>query len=95
MQRWVAMEPLLSEVDLRDYFWISRDRLQSTFSNISMVSLIVRRVLEDLISGSQGRFKTAVKEVIDLHRDEKISLLTQLEKYISLDIRSSSKAIRH
>ena len=82
MQRWVAMEPLLSEVDLRDYFWISRDRLQSTFSDISMVSLIVRRVLEDLISGSQGRFKTAVKEVVDLHGDEKISLLTQLEKHI-------------
>ena len=82
MQRWVAMEPLLSKVDLRDYFWISRDRLQSTFSDISMVSLIVRRVLEDLISGSQGRFKTAVKEVVDLHGDERISLLTQLEKHI-------------
>ena len=82
MQRWIAMEPLLSEVDLRDYFWISRDRLQSTFSNISMVSPIVRRVLEDLISGNQGKLKTAVKEVVDLHGDERISLLTQLEKHV-------------
>lgn len=82
MQRWIAMEPLLSEVDLRDYFWISRDRLRSTFSNISMVSPIVRRVLGDLISGSQGRLKTAVKEVVNLHGDERISLLTQLEKHI-------------
>ena len=82
VQRWIVMEPLLSEVDLRDYFWISRDRLQSTFSDISMVSPIVRRILEDLIAGSQGRLKTAVKEVVDLHEDERISLLTQLEKHI-------------
>ena len=41
MQKWIAMEPSLSEVDLRDYFWISRDRLQSTFSGISMVPPIV------------------------------------------------------
>lgn len=82
MQRWVEMEPLLSEVDLRDYFWISRDQLQSTFSGISMVSPIVRRILEDLISGNQGKVKTAVKGAVDLHVDEKISLLTQLEEHV-------------
>ena len=82
MQRWVEMEPLLSEVDLRDYFWISRDQLQSTFSGISMVSPIVRRILEDLISDNQGKVKTAVKGAVDLHVDEKISLLTQLEEHV-------------
>lgn len=82
MQRWVEMEPLLSEVDLRDYFWISRDQLQSTFSGISMVSPIVRRILEDLISGNQGKIKTAVKGAVDLDVDEKISLLTQLEEHV-------------
>lgn len=82
MQRWIAMEPLLSEVDLRDYFWISRDRLQSTFSDISMVSPIVRRILEDLISDNQGKLKIAVKGAVDLQEDERISLLTQLEKHV-------------
>ena len=82
IQKWIAMKPLLSEVDLRDYFWISRDRLQSTFSGISMVPPIVRRILEDLISGNQGKLKIAVKEVVDLQGDERISLLTQLEKHV-------------
>lgn len=82
VQRWIAMEPLLSEVDLRDYFWISRDRLQSTFSDISMVSPIVRRILEDLISGNKGKLNRAVKETIALNEDERISLLTQFEKHV-------------
>ena len=82
LKKWIEMKPLLSNVDLRDYFWISRDRLQSTFSGISMVSPFVRRILEDLISGNQGKLKIAVKEVVDLQDDERTSLLTQLEKHI-------------
>lgn len=82
MQKWVAMEPLLSEVDLRDYFWISRDRLQSTFSGISMVSPIVRRIFEDLISGNSGKRNAAIKGIDDLNEDERSSLLTQLEEHV-------------
>ena len=82
MQKWIAMEPSLSDVDLRDYFWISRDRLQSTFSGISMVSPIVRRILEDLISGNAGKRNIAVKEAVNLHEEERISLLTQLEEHV-------------
>ena len=82
LKRWIEMKPLLSKVDLRDYFWISRDRLQSTFSDISMVSPIVRQILADLISDNQGKFKIAVNEAVDLQDDERISLLTQLEKHV-------------
>ena len=82
MQKWVAMEPLLSEMDLRDYFWISRDRLQSTFSGISMVSPIVRRTFEDLISGNSGKRNAAIKGIDDLNEDERSSLLTQLEEHV-------------
>ena len=82
MKRWITMEPMLSDVDLRDYFWISRDRLQSTFSGISMVSPIVRGILEDLISNNKGKRSEAVKRTIDLNEDERISLLTQLEKHV-------------
>ena len=82
MQKWVAMEPLLSEVDLRDYFWISRDRLQSTFSGISMVSPIVRRILEGLISSNSGERNIAVDEVDGMNEDEKSSLLILLEEHV-------------
>ena len=82
MQKWIAMKPLLSDVDLRDYFWISRDRLQSTFSGISMVSPIVRQILEGIISSNSGKHNIAVKGAVDLHEDERISLLTQLEEHV-------------
>lgn len=82
MQKWIAMEPKLSDVDLRDYFWISRDRLQSTFSDISMVSPIVRRIFEDLLSGNAGKRNIAVSEAVDLNEDETSSLLVLLEEHV-------------
>lgn len=82
IQRWIAMEPALSEVDLRDYFWISRDRLQSTFSGISMVPPIVRRILADFISEDLSKHNDAAEKTIELHEDEKVSLLTQLEEHV-------------
>lgn len=82
MQKWIEMDPPLSGVDLRDYFWVSRDRLQSTFSDISMVPLIVRRILEDFISEDPGKRNEAVERTIELHEDEKNSLLTLLEEHV-------------
>ncbi len=82
MQKWITMEPPLSKVDLRDYFWISRDRLQSTFSGISMVSPIVRRILEGFISDNSGKRNIAVNEAVDLNEDERSSLLTQLAEHV-------------
>ena len=82
LTRWIAMDPALSEVDLRDYFWISRDRLQSTFSGISMVPPIVRRILEDFISEDPGKYNNAARRAIELHEDEIDSLLTQLEEHV-------------
>ena len=96
MQKWIAMEPSLSEVDLRDYFWISRDRLQSTFSGISMVSPIVRRILEGFISDNSGKHNIAVGATVDLNEDERSSLLTQLEEHAMRhpDQRSSYEPLR-
>ena len=82
MQKWIEMTPSLADVDLRDYFWISRDRLQSTLSGISMVSPIVRRILDNLVSDNPGRRNMAIKEAVNLDEDERSSLLMQLEKYL-------------
>ena len=82
LKRWIEMKPLLSEVDLRDYFWISRDRIQSTLSGISMVSPIVRRIFEELISGNKGKRNRAVKETIALDEHERITSLTLFETHV-------------
>lgn len=78
LKRWIAMAPSLSDVDLRDYFWIARDRLATTFSGLSLVPPIVRRVFEDLISGNPGRRASAVVTAASMDDTERTALLELL-----------------
>lgn len=39
---WLYSEPKLSGVDLRDYFWVSRDQLSDSISASSMISKVLR-----------------------------------------------------
>ncbi|MGO9374671.1 MAG: P-loop NTPase fold protein [Syntrophobacteraceae bacterium] len=83
MRRWVAMEPLLNDVDLRDYFWVARDRLESTFTGISMVPPIVRNVLDGLLSDLAPKRNSAMEAARKLTEDERASLLTLVDQLIS------------
>ena len=44
---WMSSEPLLSKIDLRDYYWISRDKLSSMQSNL-LVPPVVKSLLTKL-----------------------------------------------
>jgi len=44
---WMSSEPLLSKIDLRDYYWISRDKLSSMQSNL-LVPPIVKSLMTKL-----------------------------------------------
>lgn len=83
IRRWVAMEPLLKEVDLRDYFWVARDRLESTFAGISMVPPLVRTVLDGLVSGSTPKRNSAMDTAKGLSEDERASLLSLIDQRIA------------
>jgi hypothetical protein len=83
LRRWVAMDPLLKDVDLRDYFWVARDRLESTFAGISMVPPIVRTVLDGLMSTSIPKRNEAMKNARNLGEEERASLLTAIEQRVS------------
>ena len=47
IMNWLSSEPLLSKIDLRDYYWISRDKLSSMQSNL-LVPPIVKSLLTKL-----------------------------------------------
>jgi len=83
LRKWIAMEPRLTGIDLRDYFWVARDKLESTFSGVSMISPVVRRVLEDLISGNSGRYAAAGRAVSEMTPGEVVELLNLLEQHVS------------
>lgn len=77
-RRWVCMDPPLSEVDLRDYFWVARDKLESTFSGLSLVPPLVRRIAEDLLSENRGRQLGALTSAGSLEEGERGILLQTL-----------------
>ncbi|HEX5370296.1 MAG TPA: P-loop NTPase fold protein [Dehalococcoidia bacterium] len=81
--RWVAMEPALADTDLRDYFWVSRDRLASTFSGITMVPPIVRAVIADFATGVAPKRHQAVKAAANLAADERSAMYRLLEQDIA------------
>ena len=55
IQQWLAIEPALTDVDLRDYFWLARDRLQSTLSNVSLVPPLVRKFYDSILKDGTRR----------------------------------------
>jgi KAP family P-loop domain len=42
--KWLKVEPPLAEVDLSDYFWLSRDKLSSTIPGASLIPTIVKNI---------------------------------------------------
>jgi len=78
-RRWVAMEPALSGIDLRDYFWVARDRLQTTLSGLSMVPPIVRRTFESLASDSPAKQQAGATSAAELSDDEREALFKLLD----------------
>lgn len=81
-KRWLAMETKLAGVDLRDYFWVARDKLASSFSGLSMVPPAVRRVLDGLISENTVKRNAALGLARDLREEELAILIDLLEKHV-------------
>ncbi|MDF1862138.1 MAG: P-loop NTPase fold protein [Verrucomicrobiales bacterium] len=76
MTKWLSMEPKLSGVDLRDYLWVTRDRLGSTMSGTTLVPTVVREVLKKLLSNLSDR--QGINEAERLNSQEFSILIEQL-----------------
>lgn len=74
MSRWLTMTPTLADVDLRDYMWVTRDRLGSTMSGMTMVPTIVRTILKQLLSELGD---TAARKAIHQLQPAERSILAQ------------------
>lgn len=81
--KWLTTEPKLSNIDLRDYYWISRDQLSTTISGASLISPHIRSLSRKLIDHGSGTIleNTVKQEVIGkLSDSENENLLSLLEK---------------
>lgn len=91
MNRWLAMEPPLANVDLRDYMWVTRDRLGSTMSGTTMVPTIVRAVLKQVLSAMGD---TAGRKAIHQLQPAERSILAQQLVSCAQRARGDVKAFR-
>jgi hypothetical protein len=79
---WLRVEPFLSNVDLSDYFWLSRDKIASTIPGTSLVPPFIRTIYNSL---NQSSLPAAItKKLIT----EQVSILNTIETNQFLDYSS-------
>ncbi|MCR8710997.1 KAP family P-loop NTPase fold protein [Aliarcobacter butzleri] len=49
IQNWIKITPRIGGIDLRNYFWLVRDKTESTLSNIHMVSPVIQKLYASII----------------------------------------------
>lgn len=84
--RWLKVEPKLTEIDLRDYYWISRDQLSRSISGSSLIPTHIRSLTAKLINHPSGTIleRTIKTEIMGaLTENDADSLFILLEKELS------------
>lgn len=82
LKKWLEMQPSIKDVDLRDYFWLARDRTNSTLAGVNMVSSFVRRLFDSLIGENEGERNMAAREASVLEEVEREALLGLLQQQV-------------
>jgi len=81
--KWLQVEPQIATVDLRDYFWLSRDRLANSISAISLIPPVVKALFNQL----NQEMPTGIRKKLLV---DKFSQLTLLEKDAFLTLLSNN-----
>ncbi|MDR6564221.1 MULTISPECIES: P-loop NTPase fold protein [unclassified Arcicella] len=82
--KWFQIEPLLSGVDLRDYYWIARDKLENSITATSMIPPVVRALFNELLPDNMTA--TVTKSLLS----EKFQPFSDIEKDAFFNIISSN-----
>jgi len=83
---WIKLEPKLENVDLRPYFYFSRESLSSQL-NLGQYRLSpqAEQVLADLLSGAESQRKSALKSASSINDSEANIILNKLSDRILSD----------
>lgn len=83
---WVRMPPLLAGQDLRDYFWITRDRIPGILAGVSTLPLHIRRLLADLVECEDAMILPETQSQISkLSMDEQSVIVQELANLLQRD----------
>lgn len=81
--KWLNVLPKLSKIDLRNYYWVSRDQLTSSISGTSLIPEHVRSLFKKLVEHGSAKIlaSTVAKDLLTLNNDVDLeSTLMLLEK---------------
>lgn len=84
---WLCADPFLSTIDLRDYYWISRDKLSSMQSNL-LVSPLVKLLITELEPREMAKMltKKILKEKLKpLGNNDQIAFYNILKQRILIE----------
>ncbi len=92
---WIGLEPKFTDVDLRPYFYFSRESLSSQLNlGRFRLSPIAEKILEDLLSGADSQRKTALKSLASINDSEANIILEKLSDKVLSDSKIDSKLFR-
>jgi hypothetical protein len=80
MLSWLRMRPPLGGEDLRDYFWLARDKTGSTLAGVTMIPPNVQLALRRLLSDNAGDNAQGAKLAVGLQGHELPTLLDLLKQ---------------
>ncbi len=81
IQNWIKINPKIGEIDLRNYFWLVRDKTESTLSNIHMVSPIVQKLYTAIIDNDKHKRSASLMDLSQHDQDiiEEVFNLIKIE----------------
>lgn len=79
IQNWIEIKPKIGEVDLRNYFWLVRDKTESTLSDVHMVSPIIQRLYTSIIDIDKHKRSLGFVELNKLDNEIHIEVFSLLK----------------
>jgi hypothetical protein len=85
LKDWLRSEPALAEVDLRPYFYFSRDSLASLGGAVQRMSPLAQQALAELFSESDAARRVALQKAKDLSPAEAAAVFEALAEQVRRD----------
>lgn len=91
--KWINVDPSLGDINLSDYFWLTRDALSSTVDGALIIPIIVRRTLESLENSSTD---SSLRSIFDAaNRDFSESDLVAFLKLLKCKLTANADNIKY
>ncbi len=88
--RWLKAEPAMAAVDLRDYFWVSRNSITDTLAGVRLMTQAMTICAEELISRVDVERRNGVSKYLSLSEDEQEGVLGIVTRHAMQDVKDDS-----